>query len=283
MPFPADESWPSGDPALASFVEDLRILAGGPAPEPGPGLVAVMRQGVLDPAPSPGRRKMLTKTVVGSLAAKVALGIGMAAASVTAAGAAGVLPNAAQHAVASVVGATTPFALPDPSAVPIGGGDDGTSSHTGAGGTDDRDSATVTNVGPTGPTSTTILGTTTTLAGGVPGTGTGGQGTEDRVDNHGACVSAVAHDASGSSSASHGKTVSSVARSDCGKAAATSTTLSPTTSTTRPATSTTSTTSASTGARQNGSGTASANDGHGNSGGSSAKNTSESSGKSGKD
>lgn len=214
--YPDDQSrdeWSAGDPALAAFVDDLRVIGSGPAPEPRPGLVAVMRQGPSVPTVSaPGRRKMLVKTVVGSLAAKLAFGVGAAAASVTAAGAAGVLPEPAQHAVASVVEATTPFALPDPSTV-------------------------IDQVRPD------ISGsTTTTVAGGTVAGDTGGDdATGTRKANHGACVSAVAKSDTGS--ASHGKTVSSVARSDCGKtAASTSTTVvSSTTSTTLPGSTTTST------------------------------------------
>jgi hypothetical protein len=276
MPTLPDDSWPTGDPALASFVEDLRILAGGPAPEPGPGLVAVMRRGVSDPSPtSPGRRKMLVKTLVGSLAAKVALGLGVAAAGMTAAGAAGVLPDAAQHAVASVVGATTPFAVPDPSTAHAA--EKGSVASDDA--TDDSGDApgTVTTLGNTG---TTLPGTVTTLVGSGSGTGTGMDAT---ADNHGACVSAAAQDKSGSGS--HGKTVSSVARSDCGKASGTPTTVVTPSSTTVPTSSTTSTTSVGSRARQNGAGTAGSGaggNGNGNSGGNSSKATSDSPGKSGK-
>ena len=39
MPALSDD-WPAHDPALASFTEYLRILAGGPALESRPGLVA---------------------------------------------------------------------------------------------------------------------------------------------------------------------------------------------------------------------------------------------------
>ena len=48
-----------------------------------------------------------------SVAAKAAFGVGIAAASVTAAGAAGALPGPAQDAVAAAVEAATPFSLPD--------------------------------------------------------------------------------------------------------------------------------------------------------------------------
>lgn len=238
MPKLSDDSWPSGDPALAAFVEDLRILAAGPAPEPRPGLLAVMRQGVVDPiAMPPGRSKMLVNTVLGSLVAKLALAMGVAAAGVTAAGAAGALPDAAQHAVASVVDATTPFALPDPTAVRPQAANDG---HRPASGSNTTSSSTPTTVGGTG---TTLAGTGTTL----PGTGTG----ENRTENHGACVSIAARDRSGPESESHGKTVSSVARSDCGKAA-TSTTVVPSTTSSSVPGSTTSTTSTTSDARQNG-------------------------------
>lgn len=48
-----------------------------------------------------------------SVAAKAAFGISMAAASVTAAGAAGALPEPAQNAVSAAVEAVTPFSFPD--------------------------------------------------------------------------------------------------------------------------------------------------------------------------
>ena len=48
-----DDQWPAGDPALAAFVDDLRVIGSGPAPEPRPGLVAVMRQGPSVPTVAP--------------------------------------------------------------------------------------------------------------------------------------------------------------------------------------------------------------------------------------
>lgn len=231
-----DDPWPAGDPALTAFVDDLRLIGSGPAPEPRPGLVAVMRQGPSVPTVSPpGRRKMLVKAVVGSLAAKLAFGVGAAAASVTAAGAAGVLPDPAQHAVASVVEAATPFVLPDPSTVTV---------------QVSRDAS--------GATSATLAGAN---GGGEDGDDAAGT----RKANHGACVSAAAKADTGS--ASHGKTVSSIARSDCGKtAASTSTTVvSSTTSTTVPGSTTTSVPD---GARSanSGRGNGNGNSGNGNSG-----------------
>ena len=213
----SDEEWPAGDPTLASFAEDLRVVASGPAPEPRPGLLAVMRQGPTVPIDSPhptGRKKMLVKTLLGSLAAKVALGTGVAAASMTAAGAAGVLPAPAQEAVASIVAATTPFALPDPSDVSLQVVDDPSS------------------------TTTTTISTSTTLAGGDDGEGDE-DGTAGRKVNHGACVSAAARDKAESEPGSHGRTVSSIARGDCGKDATGTTSTTVASSTTTSSTSTT--------------------------------------------
>jgi hypothetical protein len=241
MPTLPDDQWPADDPVLASFAEDLRIVAGGPAPEPRPGLVAVMKQGAVQLEPSPGRKKMHVKSMLGGLAAKVALGVGVAAASVTAAGAAGVLPTPAQDVVASVVSATTPFQLPTSS---------------------DVTSVVAGQLGST-TTSSTSSTTLTTLAGSKTGddneaVNEDNSGT-DRAVNHGACVSTAAKDKS-NDDGNHGKTVSSVARSDCGKdsTAGSSTTTSSTTSTTSLSSNT---------ARSNNSGPGnSANSGKGNSG-----------------
>ena len=133
---------------------------------------------------------MLVRSVIGGVAAKVAFGMGVAAASVTMAGAAGVLPDPAQQAVATVVAATTPFALPEPSGIALQVGDD--------------------------PSSSTSTSTSTTLAGDADDDGNEGTAGERKV-NHGACVSAAARDKAESEGGSHGKTVSLIARSDCGK------------------------------------------------------------------
>ncbi len=156
---------------------------------------------------------MLVNTFLASLAAKLAMATGLAVATVTAAGAAGVLPEPAQNAVASVVEATTPFALPSAAADEV---------------VDDVDD----------DVTTTTLGTSTTIAGNDEDDD---DGTTDgtRKENHGLCVSTVAKNTPGGPD--KGKTVSSVARSDCGK---TSTTVAPTTTssttvTTLPSTTTT--------------------------------------------
>lgn len=254
MPEPSDDLWPAGEPALAALAEDLRIVASGPAPEPRPGLVAVMAQGDVRPSEQEaGRKKMLVKTFLGSLAAKVAMGVGLATASVAAVGATGVLPDAAQHAVASVVSATTPFALPDPSSV------------TGATAAVDDPSGSTT----TSSTSTTVAGgngsvTSTTIAGtdDDEATGTGAAG-EDGADNHGACVSAIAQDKSTSGTDNHGKVVSTVARSDCGK---TSTTVPGSTTSSSTSTSTSTTVANASPTSNSGTGKANGNSGNGNSG-----------------
>ncbi len=128
---------------------------------------------------------MLVNTLLGSLAAKIAVAVGLATATVTAAGAAGVLPEPAQHAVASVVGATTPFTLPD--------------------------SAASVAVQATGGV------TTPTVAGAVNDEASNDGEADDTTPkvNHGACVSVAAH--TEAEPGTKGKTVSSVARSDCGK------------------------------------------------------------------
>ena len=258
MPTFPDDQWPADDPAFAAFAEDLRIIAAGPAPEPRPGLVAVMRQGAV-PIQSPAGRskRMLVKTFVGGLAAKVALGMGVATASVTAAGAAGVLPEPARDVVASVVAAATPFQLPDPSLnLQVGGGDQSSTSSSSS--------------------------TSTTLA---EDDGEGSDGTTERKANHGACVSAAARDKAetqtGGEPNSHGKTVSSIARSDCGKEEKGSTSSTTSTTVGSSSTSSSSTTPSTVASSQR-----SANSGPGNSGnsgkgnsGNSGKGTSGNSGK----
>ena len=260
MPEPSDDLWPAGDPALAALAEDLRIVASGPAPEPRPGLVAVMAQGSVRPPEPAGRKKMLVKTFLGSLAAKVALGVGLATASVAAAGATGVLPDAAQHAVASVVSAATPFSVPDPSS--ISGVTAAAEDPSGSTTTTSSTSTTVAGQGGSGPT-TTVAGTDDN--GGTVGT------TAGQPDNHGACVSAIAQDKSATSDTeNHGKVVSTVARSDCGK-------TSP--STTVPGSTTTSSTSPSTTVANS---SRPSNSGPGNSGNAGNGNAGNGSGKGGK-
>ena len=56
---------------------------------------------------------LTTKLAGLGMAAKAGMGVTLAAASTTAAGAAGVLPAPAQHAVATVVATATPFTFPD--------------------------------------------------------------------------------------------------------------------------------------------------------------------------
>jgi hypothetical protein len=180
---------------------------------------------------------MLVNTFLASLAAKLAMATGLAVATVSAAGAAGVLPDPAQNVVASVVEATTPFSIPNATAAADVLED-----------VDDIDDVT-----------TTTLGTSTSLPGTDADDDSDGTTDGTRKVNHGACVSTVAKNTPGGPD--HGKTVSSVARSDCGKtSASTSTTVAPTTSSTVAPTSSTSSTSTTV------AGVTSANSGKGNSG-----------------
>jgi hypothetical protein len=106
--------------ALASFVEDVRSAAGA-VPTPSPALAAAMAAGgisVNDDPPVALWRKLRMKVqafLAGlGVAGKVALGATIAAAAATGAGAAGVLPEPVQHAVASTFNAVSPLDMPDP-------------------------------------------------------------------------------------------------------------------------------------------------------------------------
>ncbi len=156
---------------------------------------------------------LLAKLAGLAAASKAALGLGVVAATVTGAGAAGVLPDPAQHAVARVVKAATPFEFEDPNAVVAQG--DHTEENGDLDGTDGTDDADGTD-------------------------GTDGTDGEARVAaaNHGACVSEVARNAPRGPGGQHGRAVSEVARSDCGKTPA-GTTPDPTTTTSVPTTTTT--------------------------------------------
>ena len=148
MPVPplddrALEALLSGAPAqsgfdwLVPFVEDLEKASQEPAPVVSPVLALLLKEGftpasgVLPAAPGPApaamppapraERAVVRPVLRGALGrvaglgllAKAGLGFGLVAASTTAAGAAGVLPGPAQHAVAKVVSAATPFSFPD--------------------------------------------------------------------------------------------------------------------------------------------------------------------------
>jgi hypothetical protein len=214
---------PLNDPALSSFLDDLDVVVTRPAPAPRPGLAAFFDGVSTDvsladssPVPAPRatrRRKMIVSQLLGGLitklaglgmASKAALGLGVAVASVTTAGAANVLPDAAQNAVAKAFNAVAPFEMEtaDVADVPTG--------------EEVIDGLPIDTQNPDG--------------GGVDPLVTDGEGddegegdddvTEGRPQNHGACVSAVARDRSTQGApGAHGKAVSEVARSDCGKQA----------------------------------------------------------------
>ena len=121
---------------LAAIADELRAMAAGPPPAASLQLAAMLAEGfstdkgdllvtAASSVPGPAvqvaglpkwrtRRMIITEFIAGlSVAAKAAFGISMAAASVTAAGAAGALPAPAQHAVSAAVEAATPFSFPD--------------------------------------------------------------------------------------------------------------------------------------------------------------------------
>lgn len=229
--------------SLATFVEDLRVATSGPPPAPATELAQLLQEGfsIDSPLPAPPvgasrckagtasrpkrrRRTMSISELLAALAAKLsamglaakaALGVGLATATAAAGGAAGVLPDAAQHAVASVVNAVSPLQIPD-----VGG--------SGSTGTTGNNEAVTNPVGGlTGTDQPTVGGGTST---GDDPTGTGDQG--QPADTHGACVSAVAKQAPTGAGGVHGKAVSEAAKS-CPK---------PTGSDDNPGTSTTTTT-----------------------------------------
>jgi hypothetical protein len=103
----------SGFDWLLPFVEDLEKASREPAPVVQPALARLLSEGfspelgeVLAARPPARRKRRLTAKAAG-------LGFALVAVGATAAGAAGVLPDPAQHAVATVVEATTPFSFPD--------------------------------------------------------------------------------------------------------------------------------------------------------------------------
>jgi hypothetical protein len=128
---------PVGFASVAAFAAAARGVADGPMPVPSAALQQIFADGLsptIDAAPAPvvagsgveraaaaarprawRRRRMAVAELLTSLGmgAKVLLGVGVAGASVTAAGAAGVLPDPVQHAVARTVNAATPFEVPD--------------------------------------------------------------------------------------------------------------------------------------------------------------------------
>ena len=120
---------------LALFADELRSVVSGPAPAPSPQLAALLAHGLStekrDPLVAAGsnvtgpatqaagppnwrRGKMIIAGFLSglSLTSKAALGLTMAAGSVTAAGAANALPAPAQNRMAAAVEAATPFSFP---------------------------------------------------------------------------------------------------------------------------------------------------------------------------
>jgi hypothetical protein len=131
----AGRSAPPGWGAVGAFVVEARSAGRGEPPAPSSELRAILAAGLspaseADAAHAPGargdravgstvpvrrsRRMAVAELVAGlGLGAKVLLGAGVASASLTAAGAAGVLPGPVDHAVEGVVRTATPFDISD--------------------------------------------------------------------------------------------------------------------------------------------------------------------------
>jgi hypothetical protein len=117
-------SVPAGFDWLVPFVEELGEASSQPAPVVRPALALLLAEGFSPapapaPAPTPAAAPAPAWTAPvrparrSGLGARVAAGFGLALAGATAAGAAGVLPDPAQHAMATVVEVATPFTFPD--------------------------------------------------------------------------------------------------------------------------------------------------------------------------
>jgi hypothetical protein len=138
---------PESDAAsFASFVDDVRAAAEA-VPIPSAALAVALASGIspsaADPQPRWRKWKMKIQGFLAglSVAGKCALGVGVAAAATTGAGAAGVLPGPVQHAFSKVVHTVAPFEEHG------GGGQQANGHH-------DGDGTTTTSVG--GTTSTTL-------------------------------------------------------------------------------------------------------------------------------
>ena len=163
--------------AVSGFLGALRATAQDPAPPPSPALAAVLAGGLPDgvAAPPPPVTRRHRSTWARRVRA-AALGLGMAATGLTGAAAAGVLPDALQRAVGSVVETVTPFSVPKPA------GDDTRILHRPPVGTPSTSlrPGTPAKDGGQPPASPAANGTAATVPGGGPastasaGPGTGG-------------------------------------------------------------------------------------------------------------
>jgi hypothetical protein len=116
---------------LAAFTSEVRALAE-QSPAPSPALAALLSQGFGPAAASteaaapvsvtpsrPAARGLLVRLAGASLLVKLAAGTGVAVAATAAAASSGVLPEAVQDRVTSVLDAVTPDDSSDPPAVPV--------------------------------------------------------------------------------------------------------------------------------------------------------------------
>lgn len=127
-------------PELSAFVAEMRALSAGPVPAPSPALSNLFLHGfstekgdlpataasnVTGPAPQAAglpkwrKKTMAVKQFVAglSIAGKLTMGVGVAAAATTGAGTAGVLPDPVQHEFARAVDSFVPFEVKDPEPV----------------------------------------------------------------------------------------------------------------------------------------------------------------------
>ena len=119
---------PSSHASLASFAREVRALEDDPVPGPSDELAALLEGRPLNVA----RLASATGKVAGlGLVAKIALGASLAAAGVVTAGAAGVLPATANHAVRGAIEGVTPVHFDDEQDHPENFGDRVSSDATG--------------------------------------------------------------------------------------------------------------------------------------------------------
>ena len=200
---------------LMAFGEDVRLVVSAPPPVPSPALAVLMTEGLSSPparvpqaAPMNERRKTMAfppqlgsgigaKLAALGLAAKISLGVGVATAGIAAAGTTGVLGDDVQNGLAEAVESTT--------GIDLGGSLDQVIPD---------DQLPDVSIPETPEVSVPELPEVPDVTDDLDDT-TDGEPAE-RKANHGACVSAAAHQKPADGS-SHGKAVSQIARSDCGK------------------------------------------------------------------
>jgi hypothetical protein len=181
---------------VPGVVDDMRVMAGGPAPEPSPELAALLAGGAPErdvlasvtplstsrpsvrrrrtgPRSSrPGARGLGARVAALGITSKVALALAFTA-SVAAGGAAGVLPQPANDVVRRIIEVVTPFEMPDEASTRPGHGNPTAHNAAAAPG---KDSGAV---GASGATTTTVPPSAVTDARLTDGRFTGDQAAPD--------------------------------------------------------------------------------------------------------